>query len=205
MDFKKQISGIESAYPSGSKGALVPEQLDEGEVDFLVFGLNPAEARDDKEADYTDKFYFIHPSKMKTKGQARWTNKLKSLFPDGNVLFQAELIYWTSRDRSDLESKIGKLKKGNIYFDASLEINCEILKKYNSAIPVFLGLGHEDVAVEMFGASETEVVLEGSKGVLLKRGIFGERVFYIARHPSSVGITNKDKEEIKEYFTNLRR
>ena len=53
MDYRAEIMSLEERNPSGCQGALVPGIIAKGKgPKFIVFGLNPAEAKDDKEEFY---------------------------------------------------------------------------------------------------------------------------------------------------------
>ena len=198
---KSIIQYIEDERPSGCKGALIPEIIISGTKYLIFFGLNPSEAKDDTESDYTEEFYFINPSTMKTKGQQRWTAKLKKMLPDGVGAIQAEMLYWTSKDRQSLEQRIGKLEPGNIYLDASLEINRHLLIEYPNAVVVCLGLSHLDIVKKIFGDGQLVSLLEGDRHTMIKGGYLGGRKVFAVRHPSAYGLTTADVEKVRIFFS----
>ena len=103
MDYRKEIINLELEKPSGCNGSLIPGTISKSEgPTFIVFGLNPAEAKDDLEDFYDTKFYTINPETLNTLGQRRWTKKISDILPIGSNIIQAEIIYWTSKNRSSL-------------------------------------------------------------------------------------------------------
>jgi len=77
MDYRAEIMSLEERNPSGCQGALVPGIIAKGKgPKFIVFGLNPAEAKDDKEEFYGTEFYIFDPEKSETLSQRRWSKKL---------------------------------------------------------------------------------------------------------------------------------
>lgn len=198
MNYQKMIVDLETKKISGCKGSLIPGTIAKGHGQtFIVFGLNPSEADDDTEEFYNKGFYTINPEDLDTTGQRRWTKKLTSILPLGSTIVQAELIYWTSKDRRSLENRIGGLDFGNPYFDLSCEINYDLLSKYKDAKCLFLGFSHYDLVKKIFAMSDLDLTFNGRNGKrLLSKGAESDR-FYMVRHPSSIGFSNDDKITIR--------
>lgn len=202
MNYKKMIIELEENHPSGCRGSLIPGVISKGSGQtFIVFGLNPAEAHDDIEDFYNSKFYIINPEELDTFGQQRWTKKISDILPEDANIIQAELIYWTSKNRSSLEKRIGNLEFGNPYFDLSCQINYDLLSKYNNAKCILLGFSHKDLFEKLFDLPEFDMIINGQNGRRLIGKHKGNNKFCMVRHPSSIGFSNIDKKSIQKLLS----
>jgi len=199
MDYRAEIMSLEERNPSGCQGALVPGIIAKGKgPKFIVFGLNPAEAKDDKEEFYGTEFYIFDREKSETLSQRRWSKKIADILPVGAEIIQAEIVYWTSKDRRSLEKKIGKLDFGNPYFDLSRTINDDLLSRNSDAKCILLGFTHKDLFEKLFNLPELDTTITGQDGKNLVYKNTRSSKFFSVRHPSAFGMSNLDKDLIKK-------
>ena len=202
MNYRSEIINLENKNPSGCQGALVPGAIAKGKGQkFIVFGLNPAEAKDDKEEFYSKEFYIFDPETSETLSQRRWSKKITDMLPMGAEIIQAEIVYWTSKDRRSLEKKIGKLEFGNPYFDLSRKINEDLLSKNRDAKCILLGFSHKDLFGKLFDLPDFNTTISGQGGRKLVYKNAGSTKFFSVRHPSAFGLSNNDKDLIKKTLT----
>lgn len=202
MDYIKEIINLELEKPSGCNGSLIPGNIKKSEgPTFIVFGLNPAEAKDDLEDFYDTKFYTINPETLNTLGQRRWTKKISDILPIGSNIIQAEIIYWTSKNRSSLEKRIGELDFGNPYFDLSCAINHDLLLKNQNYKCILLGFSHVDLFEKVFNLPKFNKTVNGEDGNRLVCTSTKSNIFNIVRHPSSIGFSNADKNNIRNILS----
>ena len=201
MNYREEILKLENKENSGCSGALVPGIIRKGKGHkFIVFGLNPAEAKDDLEGFFNKKFYIFDPDDEEasnTRSQRRWTKKISDILPADSQIIQAEMIYWTSQNRKSLENLIGKLDFGNPYFDLSQKINNDLISNNKDALIIMLGYDHIDLFEKVFDLPELEKTINGQNNKRLLYKYKSNNKFFAVRHPSSRGLTNIDKEKIK--------
>ena len=206
MNYRDEILKLENKKNSGCSGALVPGVIRKGKGHkIIVFGCNPGEAKYDLEGFFDKKFYIFDPDDQEassTRSQQKWTKKISDILPIDSQIIQAEMVYWTSKNRKSLENIIGKLDIGNPYFDLSQKINADLISKNEDAFIIMLGFSHIDLFEKLFDLPVLDTTINGQNNKRLLYKYKNNNKFFVVRHPSSPGLTNIDKEKIEMTLTN---
>ena len=206
MNYREEILKLENKENSGCSGALVPGVIRKGSGQkIIVFGCNPGEAKYDLEGFFDKNFYIFDPDDQEassTRSQQAWTKKISDILPTDSQIIQAEMVYWTSKDRKSLENIIGKLDFENPYFDLSQKINADLIANNKDALIIMLGFNHIDLFEKVFDLPELGKIINGQNNKRLLYKYKNNNKFFVVRHPSSRGLTNIDIEKIKTTLTN---
>lgn len=178
-------------------------------VQYVVMGVNPGETSPDWEqwpasrgtpTEESSEFSFHahgEPSRSAKAWRARVTNILGT---DAVVL--AEAFFWSSKDRSELEKRYGRLE-GSAHLEFCASLNRDLLDFHQPKCVIVSGLRDRDLLSSAYSLKRGEPAINGAKGRLIEPFTDGIRPWIFTKHLSAGFFAAGERDQIKAYLARL--
>jgi hypothetical protein len=187
---------------------LFPRELPSNRV--VLLGYNPSESPHDwsktsgqrAEESFLSNFNGTSASNSSKK----WHSNIDFYLPNSDIMF-TEFIFWSSKNISQLEHRIGPIIDKNPHVKFCVSINRELIEIYDPNLIIVTGLALEKLVSNNFGLAKKQDIFSQSKkrlAIIYQEEGGKDRKWLFCRHwTGSFGFSNADKSELKDLIYEL--
>jgi hypothetical protein len=187
----------------------LPIDRDAGKPEFVVIGVNPGESAGDwrlhpkgREQETWKRDFHEATDAPRSPGSKKWRANARFFSNDRPVVL-AELFFWSSKNRAELESRFGPLWQSP-HLDFCADKLRLLINEYDPTAVIFVGLGEAQHVARLFDLQEVDRLFDkrnGNKLLIEYRERNGRRPWFFAKHWSGAfGFSNEQKKKIKAHI-----
>lgn len=172
-------------------------------AEFVVFGLNPGETRDDLQFEpgpTEESSLFDYRRGVDSRSRAHWLKTCRDILETDSIAL-TELIFWSSPTIPVLKARLGDLKP---YAEWCRPLNEALFAYHQPRAIVAPGLGLLPLTAETYGLRHVETVRNAEGKRLIEHWTRDDRPWVLTKHwTGAFGFSCEEKKKITDYVRAL--